>query len=295
MGSSCVRRDEIGKAEKGQELTEQVNSYIGDLQDELAQGHTTGYLETLDWYAKLHKYSWGNALLIMSQCPHATIVAGYKRWQELGFQVKKGETGLYIRAPWLRKELDENGEKKDRLIGYFATCVFDISQTAEYPDKQPPAFAQDVPGDFHELYAHLQHQLAVTGLGFEEIPLPTGYQGHYDTNRRAISINEAQSVYFKVTTLIHEYVHSLVHPTKEKAMEWTQDEREWQAESVCYVVCRAIGLESVNSRDYLLSYSLTTDRLAELMQFIQKTTKQVLADLDLLQPITAQSEALAAD
>jgi hypothetical protein len=34
---------------------------------------------------------------------------------------------------------------EERLIGYIGTTVFDISQTAEWPAKQPPPFAQDVP------------------------------------------------------------------------------------------------------------------------------------------------------
>jgi len=30
-------------------------------------------------------------MLIAAQCPHATHVAGYRKWQQLGRQVGKGE------------------------------------------------------------------------------------------------------------------------------------------------------------------------------------------------------------
>jgi antirestriction protein ArdC len=286
----------MGKIERGEELTQQVNGAIANLQAQLAQGHTQDYLDSLQWFAKLHKYSWGNALLIASQCPSATVVAGYKRWQELGFQVKKGETGLSIRAPWLRKEVDPTtGEKKERLTGYFATVVFDISQTQEYPEKQPPAFCQELPGDFTALYEHLVCKVAAMGISYEERPLPTGYQGHFEVKTRKIVISDGLSTYLKATTLIHEVVHATVHSTKEDIQKWSQNEREWQAESICYTVCAAIGMENVNSANYLLGYALTTDKLAELIQFIQKTTKQVLAHLDLLQPVKVEEAALAAD
>src|SRR2546428_7226988 len=38
-------------------------------------------------------YSFGNVCLIVSQRPDASRVAGYKAWQKLGRQVRKGEHG----------------------------------------------------------------------------------------------------------------------------------------------------------------------------------------------------------
>src|SRR5690606_27753316 len=111
--------------------------------------------DTLDFYSHFWKYSWGNSLLISIQKPDATLVNGYKKWQELGFNVKQGEKGIGIRAPWLRKEIDQDtGEKTERRVGYIATYGFDISQTAEYPTKQPPTLFQELPGSFDELYQH---------------------------------------------------------------------------------------------------------------------------------------------
>jgi hypothetical protein len=289
----------MGKVETGERLTQQVNRYIEDLQDELAQGHTERFLETLNFYSRFWKYSWGNSVLIASQCPHATLVAGYNRWKELGFQVKKGATGIAIRAPWLRKEINpDTGLKEERLIGFFGTYVFDITQTEEWPEKQPPPVFQDPPGDYDELYAQLSRQVIAQGVTLDELPLPTGHHGFCQLGINRIVISSKISAYQKATCLIHEYCHHIAHaPTKERS-RFLETEREWQAESVSYVVCKAIGVENINSRDYLLGYKLTTDKLGDMLQFIQKTTKQVLSDLDLLQPIKAREEAkeaLAAD
>jgi len=49
--------------------------------------------------------------LILMQAPKATRVAGYRKWQELGRQVKKGEKGIAILVPHkrrLRREQDES-------------------------------------------------------------------------------------------------------------------------------------------------------------------------------------------
>ncbi len=49
--------------------------------------------------AKFHCYSANNQLLILLQAPRATRVAGFRRWQSLGRQVRKGEKGIAILAP----------------------------------------------------------------------------------------------------------------------------------------------------------------------------------------------------
>jgi hypothetical protein len=49
--------------------------------------------------AAFHDYSFGNVCLIVSQRPDASRVAGYRTWQRLGRQVRKGERGIRILAP----------------------------------------------------------------------------------------------------------------------------------------------------------------------------------------------------
>ena len=49
--------------------------------------------------AKLRGYSTGNILLILSQAPWASQVAGYRTWKQLGRQVRAGEKGIAILAP----------------------------------------------------------------------------------------------------------------------------------------------------------------------------------------------------
>src|SRR5260370_20771281 len=72
--------------------------------------------------ATFHDYSFGNVCLIVSQRPDATQVAGYKAWQKLGRQVRKGQHGIRILAPCRVRvaETDQGADKADayRVVGF---------------------------------------------------------------------------------------------------------------------------------------------------------------------------------
>ena len=76
------------------ELTDRLENGIRDL---YASGRYAEYLAAM---SKFHRYSFGNALLILLQCPTASTVAGYNTWKKtFGRQVKRGEKGIQILAP----------------------------------------------------------------------------------------------------------------------------------------------------------------------------------------------------
>jgi len=83
--------------------------------------------------ARFHRYSWGNVMLIATQKPTATHVAGFNAWHKLGRFVKNGEKGILILAPVIRRKA-ENAEQTEAdesstAIGFRAAYLFDISQT----------------------------------------------------------------------------------------------------------------------------------------------------------------------
>src|SRR3954471_407767 len=59
-----------------------------------------GWRRMLTVAARFHSYSPHNVLLIGIQRPDATQVAGYRTWQSLGRQVRHGERGIAIIAPY---------------------------------------------------------------------------------------------------------------------------------------------------------------------------------------------------
>src|SRR5271166_1779807 len=61
------------------------------------------WLRYLAFMRRFHNYSASNCLMILSQRPDATRVAGFHTWKSLGRSVKKGAKGIAIFAPVTRK------------------------------------------------------------------------------------------------------------------------------------------------------------------------------------------------
>ena len=116
--------------------SENIKNITNQATEQLIEALKAGKSEALTNYlaavAKFHRYSFQNILLIARQCPQATRVAGFHTWRSLGRFVKKGENGLMILAPLVRKveSADEcNPEKQARIFGFRAVYVFDVTQT----------------------------------------------------------------------------------------------------------------------------------------------------------------------
>ena len=106
-----------------------ASNAIEQLRQALEAGQSERLKEYLAALARFRRYSWGNVMLIASQKPNATHVAGFHAWHKLGRFVKKGEKGILILAPIVRKNADNNEEtgpdKSSVAVGFRAAYVFD--------------------------------------------------------------------------------------------------------------------------------------------------------------------------
>jgi len=87
------REEALALAERG----------VEELIAALEQGKSERLLEYLAYQARFHRYSFNNCLLIAIQKPDATFVAGFQRWKELARFVRKGEKGIMILAPLMKR------------------------------------------------------------------------------------------------------------------------------------------------------------------------------------------------
>src|ERR1700693_2463074 len=110
---------------------------LNRLSAELEAGKSETLKNYLAAMGRFHRYSWGNVLMINSQRPDATQVAGFHAWHDLGRWVKKGEKGIMIFAQVVVKQKDAAAAGKEiakpdealRLRGFRTAYVFDASQT----------------------------------------------------------------------------------------------------------------------------------------------------------------------
>lgn len=130
------------KREDAMKVAEQE---LQELVQALEQGRSQVLEDYLTAVARLHKYSFRNLMLITSQCPEAVHVAGFYTWRTMDRTVKKGESGIAILAPLIRRASKEDrsvaniGARADAQetktddssdpMGYRVVYVFDISQT----------------------------------------------------------------------------------------------------------------------------------------------------------------------
>src|SRR5712692_1413620 len=110
-----------------------TNQAIKQLITALNEGRSETLTQYLAAIGRFHRYSLRNVMLIASQKPAATHVAGFHTWHKLGRFVMKGEKGILILAPIVRQKsesAEQNGtDESSTAVGFRAAYVFDISQT----------------------------------------------------------------------------------------------------------------------------------------------------------------------
>ena len=120
-----------------------LHESIGSQLEELTS--TEGWARFLAFATGFHSYSLSNVLLILSQRPDASWVAGFRQWQERGRQVCKGERSIKIFGYATKRTEDENGEEERRA--YFPILsVFDVSQTDSIDGEETPELAPRLTG-----------------------------------------------------------------------------------------------------------------------------------------------------
>ncbi|NEN07703.1 ImmA/IrrE family metallo-endopeptidase [Diaminobutyricibacter tongyongensis] len=219
----------------------------------------------LRFTASFHQYSLNNVLLILTQRPDATAVAGYRAWQAKGRQVRAGEHGIHIFGYRIAKTTDPDetddtkpSETAQRMRNgaarYPILTVFDISQTDPTEDTgEPPLLARQLTGtDDFGIVNHLTTHLTSERWTVERRPLSGELHGYSDAARRQVVLNAALSAQQAAKTLIHETAHILLGHTENLAdYSHHRGLAETEAESVAYVVA---GLTGFDTSDYSIGY-----------------------------------------
>jgi hypothetical protein len=226
-----------------------------------ALARSEGWRAWIRTRATFRRYSLQNTILIAMQRPDATCVAGYRAWQRLGRQVRRGERGIPILAPMTCKEKDDDGNETGEVRTVFRPVwVFDVSQTVGDPLPEPPC--EPITGGSHAgLLPRLEAYAA--GIGYRLACEPTGSAalGYCDTRARRIVVAPDQPANARVRTLIHELAHAL----GVGYAEYGREAAEVIVESAATIACASAGLDTRGeSVPYIAGWGDgTTDALRE--------------------------------
>jgi hypothetical protein len=203
------------------------------------------WTQYLDVQSRFPRYSPNNVMLILAQRPDATRVAGYRAWQALGHQVLAKESALRVFAPMKYQKRDSTeSEAKQEVRGFKLVPVFDVSHTTG-PDL--PDIVSKLDGLAPEgVFAKLTEFAESIGFRVERpASLESGANGDTDHREGRIRVLMSNAEAQQVKTLAHEIGHALLHdPEGVAARDMTRGLKELEAESVAYVTCRALGLET---------------------------------------------------
>ena len=310
MATNSKREAAKAKAEAAQE---QLAAKVEELHDPAA------WAEFLAWAGRFHRYSWGNVLLIAMQRRDATRVAGYRAWQALGRQVRKGESGITILAPRQGPcfGCTDAGEKRaakaagrqargrgcDRCSGrgrylFFTTAtVFDIGQTDGDPVPAPPVpDAELLTGGDTGMFDRLVELLTPDGWTVEKTYAGGGgVNGYCDHSARRIVVEQDREPAHQVKTLLHELAHASLHDPADVDYTAERGRCEVEAESVAHVVLAGLGLDtSAYSLGYVTGWA--NGEAAVLRAAAQRVMGEARRMLDVLVPdeVDAEQQELAA-
>lgn len=178
---------------------------------------------------------------------HGTVDArGYRQWQEVGRQVKKGARAVYILAPRVRKENDQ-GIKEPRIIGFIGVPVFKIEDTEgeelECTKLPPPDFP-------------LLERAAEWGITVKAVNGNGMAAGWYAPLEKSILVATTEE-----KTFFHELSHAAHFRITKGKMKPGQDPdqeiiAELSAQTLCYLVGkRSSGDTRGNTYRYLEHYA----------------------------------------
>ena len=268
--------------DKAKELRKRIDDSLDTLAkavDDVRASET--FRRYLEIQARFHRYSWHNSLLILTQRPDATRVAGFKTWQKLGRHVCKGERGIMIFAPRpYHKEVENGNGETDTIDGiYFRPVhVFDVAQTdgADLPTIDVPTIdtvADDLLGKLHTVAT--ERGIAVTFQTIETGAFGVSKGGTIDVDNQHATGQQAK-------TLAHELAHEALHKA-DRPDGMTRNIAELEAESVAYVVCTHFSLDvEVRSSRYIALWDGDSKALRASLERIAKTARDIIDDVEAL-------------
>ena len=272
------------------------------------------YAQYLQTMSRFHRYSVNNVMLIHSQKPNATRVAGFNKWRDdFGRHVKRGEKGIQIIAPIFYKKkieemkrdpdtdapiLDKDGkaifeEKEVKVPMFKVVSVFDVSQTEGRP---LPELAANLTGDVKQFEIFMEALRRSAPVPIEFKPMDENMDGYFNEAAQNIAIREGMSEVQTVSAAIHEIAHSKLHnyekaqaeavagdENAEQPVKKDRRTEEVEAESVSYTVCQYYGIETgENSFGYIASWSKDKElkELRASLETINKTSAELIDDVD---------------
>lgn len=265
---------------------------VSNVQTIIENGEYEKYLKFQNQFTK---YSFNNIVLIYSQFPDATNVAGKAKWKELGRELIKDAKRIQITAGMpaqgktkVKKIVDGKEVEEEQTYNYIAyksVYVYDISQTIGEPIPLEVKFL-----DSKNMGSFFDKLKQFSKFPVYEKELEQGVKGYYSPKHKEISIEKRMSIDAKTAVLLHELTHGLYDDFDYKT---DKNLSETFVESVAYIVADYFGLDnSMCSFNYVVKYAKGNPKiLIDLGTKIKTCASELIKDIE---DFEVQEEQLAA-
>jgi antirestriction protein ArdC len=276
---SSNRQDRVRRAH------DQVDAALERLAEALRQGKPEDLVSYLRFWGSFHRYSYHNAMLILSQKPDATHVAGFHAWRKVGRFVRKGEHGIAILYARIHAREDlETGEKERRLSGFGVGYVFDVTSTEGATLPEAPAWRTQGPantGDVERIADEIRRQGITLRMGRaaveERIPGADGVT-YRERDALVIAVRDDFDPAHTVHTLLHELAHATLHFGTDRSA--SREQRELEADAVALAVAAALGYDFTETTyRYLAGWDATAEGLAAVLPRVGRGVQTILRAL----------------
>ena len=266
----------------GKDLLQDVKGMVEKLcQETDAVKRSAEFQNWIRFCSGFHKYSFTNTLLIAMQCPHASMVAGFRAWQKKNRYVMKGEKAIRILSPrWYKTGIIDQATGEEIEEIYFApVSVFDVSQT---DGEEVPELNYTLEGNSlqeqHDKMVELYKENSIM-LSFKPLNGPKGLSaGGWVEIEETLDINE------KFSVMVHEFAHEKLHQGNPDRPD-ERKIREYQAEITSSIVLSLFGIDTSASATYLAAWRAEAKDIQEaftaalpvaskIIRFLERTEEQ---------------------
>lgn len=271
-------KHKINRKTRAKEIFDKV---VKNVQTIVANGEYEKYLKFQNQFTK---YSFNNIVLIYSQFPDATNVAGKAKWKEVGRELIEGAKRIQITAGMpaqgktkVKKVIDGKEVEEEQTYNYIAykqVYVYDISQTVGEPiPLQIKMLDSENMGSFFDKLKQFSK------FPIYEENLYGGLKGFYSPKNKTITIDKKLSIDAKVAVLLHELTHGIYDDFNYKT---DKNLSETFVESVAYIVADYFGLDnSMCSFNYIVQYANGNPNiLIDLGTKIKKCASEFIKDIE---------------
>ena len=273
-----MKRKSNNNGNKTKEVFEKVVNYVQTI---VENGE---YEKFLKFQRSFRGYSFNNLILIFSQFPDATRVAGKSKWLKLKRELVPRAQKIFIIAPIPRQyskkvKKVEDGEEIETIETYQYNYyryvyVYDISQTT----------GEEIPLESYNINTNEMSNFYEKLKSFSQFPvyekdLEGSLKGYYAPTKKEIVLKKSLSIDDKTAVLLHELAHGLYDDFEYKT---DRNLSEVFVESIAYIVADHFGLDtSLCSFNYITKWAKGDPKtVLDLGSKIQKCANQFIKNIE---------------